>query len=347
MPSVTRPEKDPQPIDARARIRKSEKSSRWFAVLFWVAGLGGVAFCYWYYAQVYVPGERAKLQLAETQAYARELRGVVASLGEWSTQESFDRVREQLVAFDAREDASLAVRSQLWDRFSEAYEPRAQRMREFDRMLAEVRAFSLEADEESLLVMQERVRQASGRFEQPLMQQLKEAWAPKREAIAQRLDLYGSGGTGALEVRSIPTGARLFLNDREVGVTPLQASGMRAGKLKLSLKHPKYYDYDYPIRIKEYGVLSLTDLEMKPRQGGVEITVVGGSTGDRVEVELVCTPDNGETFDYVKSFEGVYVSVPQLIIGAYDISVYVNGRLRQSTKLEVLEGSVSRWTARL
>ncbi|MDQ8188323.1 PEGA domain-containing protein [Pelagicoccus sp. SDUM812002] len=347
MPLESSSPKEPEPVNVRARMHRSETSGRWFAVLYRAIGLGGIGFCYWFFAQVYVPGEKAKTHLAENQAYARQLRGAVGSLGEWSTQESFDAVRAQLLKFDEREDAELVVRTQLWNQFSEAYGPRAERMRKFDSLMREIRDFSLDSNKESLLAMQERMRLASGRFEKPLMQQLETAWGPKRDEIADLLGLFGTSGTGALEVRSVPSGARLFLNDREVGKTPLTADGIKAGNLQLGLKHAKYYDYNYSIKIEEYGILSLTDLEMKPRKGGVEITVVGGNSSDEIKVELICVREDGETFDYVNSFEGVYVSVPKLIIGSYDVVVYVNGRLRQSTKLEVIEGSVSRWTARL
>ncbi|MBD5779736.1 PEGA domain-containing protein [Pelagicoccus sp. NFK12] len=347
MAPVTRPEESPEVVDSKVRIQRSERSSRWFALVVWLMLASGAGGCYWYYSKVYVPGKRAQAHLEETQDQARQLRSAIGKLGEWSTQESFDSVRGELLKFDARNDAEPVVRRQLWDQFSETYEPRARRMREFEAFLAELNSFSLDTDEAGLIAMQERMRLASGRFEKPLMQQLEAAWEPRRDAIAEKLGLYGEGGTGAIEVRSIPSGARLLLNGREVGVTPLQVAGIRAGNLKLGLRHPKYHDYDYPIQVKEYGILLLNDLEMKPRQGGVEITVVGATTTDRIEVELICTPDNGETFDYVKSFEGVYVSVPQLIIGSYDVSIYVNGRQRQGTKLEVLEGNVSKWTARL
>ncbi len=286
MPAESRPEKESKPIDARARIRNSEKSGRWFTVLFWAIGLGGLGFCYWFYTQVYVPGEKEKLHLAQTQAYARELRGAIAALDEWSAQRSFDSVRAELVKFDKREDADLAIRRQLWDQFGRAYEPRAERMREFEALMRELEAFPLDSGKDRLLAMQERMRLASGQFEKPLMTQLKEAWEPKRKEVADRLGLHGSAGTGAIEVRSVPSGATLYLNDREVGVTPLQASGIKAGPLKLSLKHPKYYDFNYPVEIKEYGVLSLNDLQMKPRQGGIEISVMGVPTSALVEVEL-------------------------------------------------------------
>lgn len=347
MPPESHSDEESKRIDTRARIRNSEKSNRWFSIVFWVIGLGGLGFCYWFYAKVYVPGEQAKVHLAETQAYSRELRVAIGELGQWSTQSSFDSVRVELVKFDERGDASLAVRTQLWDQFSKAYAPRAERLRAFDAMLKQVQEFSLDSDRESFLAMQEEVRLASGQFEKPLMQQITDAWVPRREEIAGRLGLYGSGGTGSIEVRSIPSGAKLFLNGREVGVTPLHASGIRVGNLKLSLTHPKYHEFIYPIKVKEYGVLNLTQLEMKPRQGGVEVTVVGVSSADAVDVELICPNDDGETFDYVQTFKGLHVSVPRLIIGTYDVTVYVNGRSRQTTKMEVLEGKVSKWTARM
>lgn len=347
MAPESRPADESKHVDARARIRNSETSSRWFSIVFWVIGSSGLAFCYWFYAKVYVPAEQAKVHLSETQAYSRELRGVIAELGQWSTQASFDSVRAELVKFDSREDASVAVRSQLWDQFSKAYAPRAERLRRFDAMLEDVRGFPLDADKAAFLALQERVRLASGQFEEPLMQQIKDEWVPKREEIATRLGLFASGGMGSIEVRSIPSGAMLFLNDREVGTTPLQANGIRAGRLTLRLRHPKYHDFIYPIRVKEYGILNLTNLEMKPREGGAEITVLGVSPSDRVEIELICSSDDGETFDYVETFSGIYVSVSKLIVGAYDVTVYVNGKSRQSAKLEVIEGEISSWTARL
>lgn len=347
MPSVTRPEVETKQIDARTRIRNSEKSSRWFSAIFWLILLGGLGSAYWYYAKVYVPGEQAKAHLVQTQAYARDLRAVIGELGEWSTQASFDRVRAELVKFDERGDADLAVRRQLWGQFGAAYEPREERMRKFERLRGEVEDFALTADKASFLQMQQRVRRARVEFEKPLAQELKELWAPKSKEIASRLGLYGAPGTGALEVRSIPSGATLYLNDRAIGVTPLQGSGIRAGNLKLTLKHPQYHDLVNSIRIEEFGVLRLNSLEMKPKEGGIEITVVGYATSDTVEVELLCPNEDGETYDYVRTFPGTYVAVPKLIIGGYNATVYVNGRPRQTIQVEVIEGKVSKWTARL
>ncbi len=347
MPPVNPSADGSKRIDARTRIRNSEKSSRWFAAVFWLILLGGLGSSYWYYAKVFVPGEQAKVHLAQTQAYARDLRAAIGELGEWSTQASFDRVREELVKFDERGDADLAVRTQLWGQFGAAYEPRAERMRRFEQLKGGVEDFAVTADKASFFGMQARIRRASGEFEKPLARELKELWAPKSKEIASRLGLFGSPGTGALEVRSIPSGATLYLNEREIGVTPLQGSEIRVGSLKLSLKHPRYHDLVLPIQIEEFGVLRLDSLEMEPREGGIEITVLGLAASDRVEVELICPNEDGETYDYVNTFPGAYVSVPTLIVGGYDVTVYVNGRPRQSAKVEVIEGEVSKWTARL
>ncbi len=347
MPPVTHPDLGSKQIDARTRIRNSERSSRWFSAVFWLILLGGLASAYWFYAKVYVPGEQAKVHFVQTQAYARQLRDLVGELGEWSTQASFDSVRAELVKFDEREDADLAVRRQLWGQFAAAYEPRAERMRKFEQLKGEVEDFAVTADKASFLEMQERVRRAGSEFEKSLVRELKELWAPKSEEIVSRLGLFGASGTGTLEVRSIPSGAMLYLNDREVGVTPLQGSGIRVGNLKLSLKHPQYHDLVLPIEIEEFGVLRLNSLEMKPKEGGIEITVIGAAANDSVEVELLCPNDDGETYVFANTYPGTYVAVPKLIIGGYNVTVYVNGRPRQTTQVEVIEGRVSKWTARL
>ncbi|EDY80784.1 PEGA domain family [Verrucomicrobiia bacterium DG1235] len=347
MPRTTSSDSESKPIDAQARLRKADRPSRLFTLVYWLIGLGGAGLCYWFYVGVYVPDAKAQAHLAETRAYATELRAALGALNEWSTQESFDSVRAELVKFDGREDADLEVRAQLWGSFNAAYAPRAERVRSFERFFAEVEAFPVTADEGAFREMSGRIRDASGKYEKPLMDRLKSVWLKKEFEISNKLELSGGSGTSEILVRSVPSGAELFLNGRRVGVTPLEARGIRAGAIAVTLKHPKYRDFEYSAKLKEYGRLELTGLEMAPRTGAVEIVVLGASASSAVSVELVCPNEDGETFDYVNTFAGTAVKVRELIVGSYEVTVYVNGAFRTNTKLEVLEGETSRWTARL
>ncbi len=48
------------------------------------------------------------------------------------------------------------------------------------------------------------------------------------------------GGNAILVVETVPSGARIAIADEEIGVTPLELSGLRAGRYEITLDHPAY-----------------------------------------------------------------------------------------------------------
>lgn len=86
------------------------------------------------------------------------------------------------------------------------------------------------------------------------------------------LDVVGGGESQSVDVRlepdfaevrveSVPAGARVLLEDQELGVTPLVAD-VDAGRYTLALEHPDYRRYETPITVKAGEPLTIGPVEL-------------------------------------------------------------------------------------
>ncbi len=76
---------------------------------------------------------------------------------------------------------------------------------------------------------------------------------------------------GMVVISSIPNGIDLFLNEQRVGQTPYQGRQL-PGLYNLILQDPLYYDHTDQFILDEGAVVSLTDIELSPRFGYLELT---------------------------------------------------------------------------
>ena len=83
--------------------------------------------------------------------------------------------------------------------------------------------------------------------------------------------------TGALAVSSTPTGATVYLDDRQAGVTPYTIPSVPAGQHTLLLTYPGYEGYSQQVTIQPgkttpvYAIL-LQKLPVAPPRGSIKVT---------------------------------------------------------------------------
>ena len=72
---------------------------------------------------------------------------------------------------------------------------------------------------------------------------------PAAPARAQAAAPAASRLTGALAVDSRPTGARVFLDDKVVGTTPMALPSVSAGTHQIRLEHEGYRHWSSSVRV--------------------------------------------------------------------------------------------------
>jgi formylglycine-generating enzyme required for sulfatase activity len=100
-----------------------------------------------------------------------------------------------------------------------------------------------------------------------------------------------------VSVESVPTGARVLVDGKELGATPLQAT-LDAGRYTLALEHPGYRRFETPITVKageplEVGPIELGlpdgTLAVRTEPAGADVSVAGRYRG-RSPVTLTLAP---------------------------------------------------------
>lgn len=93
--------------------------------------------------------------------------------------------------------------------------------------------------------------------------------------------------SGHILVATNPTGAEIYLNDQQVGVSPYQGRNI-AGSYQLRVKYPLYHDHVEQFELREGETVTLPTIELKPRFGyylvesapaGAEVWIDGKKEG--------------------------------------------------------------------
>jgi formylglycine-generating enzyme required for sulfatase activity len=167
--------------------------------------------------------------------------------------------------------------------------------------------------------------------------------APRHEAFRTRLTVTGGGEAqvvqvalkpafAGLSVESLPAGARVLVDGRELGVTPLQAS-LDAGRYRLAIAHPDYRTWEAPVTIRAGQPLKVGPIELGLPDGVVVLRTdptgadvrVGGRYAGRTPAEISLAP--GVAHELIVSRPG---------FGAIERSVQVAPRERKALTLALV-----------
>jgi len=174
--------------------------------------------------------------------------------------------------------------------------------------------------------------------------------APRHVAYRESLDVVGGGESQTVSVRlepdfaqvtveSVPAGARVLLEEEEIGVTPL-VRDIDAGRYTLALEHPDYRRYETPITVKAGEPLKVGPVELGLPDGtlavrtepeGADVSVSGRYRG-RTPVTLPLAPGLSHE---------VVVSRPGYASQSRSIAVSAGERRTLSMTLEPVLGQVT------
>jgi uncharacterized caspase-like protein len=135
---------------------------------------------------------------------------------------------------------------------------------------------------------------------------------------------------GILEVEAVaknqPIEAEVFLDDREIGLTPLIEEGVRPGTHKVRVRAPLYHEYSRAVKIKEGDEFSL-EAELRPAFGSLKVE----STPPGAEVDL-----SGE-----QGASGITpFSLDKLLSGDYKLSVSKSRYHTESRDISIQDAQV-------
>jgi len=139
---------------------------------------------------------------------------------------------------------------------------------------------------------------------------------------------------GWLTVESTPSGLPVTVDGKPAGTTPLRGQEIGAGPHQVLVTHPSYYDKGKQI-VLERGEREELELELSPRQGGLQVAARDGKGNDlKADVWL----------DGVKVGSTPYAG--KVLIGGHSLVVTWSGATRNWEKtVEVKEKEVSKVTA--
>lgn len=98
---------------------------------------------------------------------------------------------------------------------------------------------------------------------EPSRQRAPGSSAPARSRDRARGPAIAAGSAGTLAVQTRPAGARVFLNGRAVGVSPLVLTDVAAGSHRVGLELAGYYRWSSPVRV-ESGVRHSVTASLDP-----------------------------------------------------------------------------------
>ncbi len=101
----------------------------------------------------------------------------------------------------------------------------------------------------------------------------------------------------AVSVRSVPAGARVLVDGRELGVTPLETT-LDAGRHQLELRHPDYRRFETPVTVKAGEPLVIGPVELGVPDGTLAVSSspagadvsVGGRYRGRTPLRVALAP---------------------------------------------------------
>lgn len=142
------------------------------------------------------------------------------------------------------------------------------------------------------------------------------------DRVPKALDVDLVSNSGTLVVHSDPSGATLFVDGRNEGLTPVSIERIEKGERDIALEMPGYLSYRRSVRIGADDTARV-DAQLVPLPGG--LSVISVPTGARVYV-------NGE-------FKGeAPVNLTELEPGAYNLRVNLRGYADQSRTVQVHRG---------
>ena len=157
--------------------------------------------------------------------------------------------------------------------------------------------------------------------------------------VAQSLSVTLQPAFAGVTVESVPTGARVFMDGAEAGVTPLQAT-LDAGRHLLALEYPGYSRFETPITVKSGEPLKVGPVELglpdgtlvvRTEPAGADVSVAGRYRG-RSPLTLALAP--GVPHEIVVSKAGYEPATrTQLLASGRQASL--------SLKLEAILGEVT------
>lgn len=125
----------------------------------------------------------------------------------------------------------------------------------------------------------------------------------KDETIEKNTNLAIAGSSGGLTINSIPSGATLFIDDINTGVTPYAINPITPGNYSIKLTLDEYKDTSFTATVSAGNTTTLDillkglfviDVTVDPEEGGT-ISGAGGYT-EGENVILVATPNTGYNF---------------------------------------------------
>ena len=133
-------------------------------------------------------------------------------------------------------------------------------------------------------------------------------------------------GTGTLSVTSTPPGAKVFLDDIEVGVAPFQAANVACGEHRVDLRAPGYLQSSQTVAVPAFQTASVA-AELREEAYGV-LVVTPTPQGMQVTVNGNLAGMGPMTIDPIGT-------------GTYDVEITLPGFLPWKDQVEVLKDQTS------
>jgi len=126
--------------------------------------------------------------------------------------------------------------------------------------------------------------------------------------VAQSVSVTLQPAFAPVTVASVPAGARVWVDDQELGVTPLETT-LDTGRHLLTLEHPGYRRFETPITVKSGEALDVGPIELGLPDGtlrvstdpaGADVSVAGRYRG-RSPVTLALAPGVPHEIEIIKA----------------------------------------------
>ena len=124
-----------------------------------------------------------------------------------------------------------------------------------------------------------------------------------------RIGVTLASAPGKIEVRSEPPGAKVFIDDAEVGVTPLVVEAAAVGPHKVRLLLADHADWSQEVTVKPAGAA----------------VIVGTLSGLPGALEVVSTPAGGTVFVDGRERGVTPLALPDLALGEHEVRVAKEG----------------------
>lgn len=135
------------------------------------------------------------------------------------------------------------------------------------------------------------------------------------------------GGMGTIDVKAIPVGAEVFVDEISIGKSPVSFSKLIPGKHKVTIKHEGYYDYESDINVSEDKVSIIEEelaksCDILRTNNRIDITTKG-VTFSLIKVEggrfqMGATPEQGKA--KTDEYPLHYVTLSDYYIGETEVT---------------------------